>query len=70
MARNLSQDTILLVFGDNGMTDSGDHGGSFPEATNSRLRNITKPIPNINKPILNPIRPDMHRIRRAFGKTP
>jgi len=33
----ISDDTLLLVMGDHGMTRSGDHGGDSPDEVNSAL---------------------------------
>ena len=35
--KRLPEDAILFVFGDHGMTDSGEHGGASPEETDSGL---------------------------------
>lgn len=33
----ISNDTILIVLGDHGMTDSGDHGGDSTKETSTAL---------------------------------
>ncbi|CAG9313163.1 PIGO [Blepharisma stoltei] len=35
--KNIDEDTLLLVFGDHGMTDDGNHGGTSRKETNSAL---------------------------------
>ena len=37
MIEKLENDTILLAFGDHGMTISGDHGGESPHETDAGL---------------------------------
>jgi len=37
VARNLPSDTLLLVFGDHGMTNDGDHGGDSENEVNAGL---------------------------------
>lgn len=43
--QNMANDTTLIVFGDHGMTDDGNHGGNSNYETNSVLFSITKGKP-------------------------
>lgn len=40
--QSMSEDTLLVVFGDHGMTSTGDHGGDSREETNSALVLLSK----------------------------
>ena len=40
----MSHDTLLIVFGDHGMTKTGDHGGDSPAETESALIFLTKQL--------------------------
>lgn len=35
VVKELADDTVLVVFGDHGMTDSGDHGGDSDKCVRS-----------------------------------
>lgn len=58
---HLQNDTLLVVMGDHGMTDSGDHGGESQKETDAAIF-LYSPSP------LFPVPPSQVRARRLFHR--
>ena len=62
MLTSVDEDTIVFVFGDHGMTSTGDHGGETEQETNAAL------LVYSSRPIFNPyqVSPGMILLNHSY----